>query len=59
LVEEPVFYALNPMKVLVVLYNWINSAYLPRQILQTAKSAEEHEPSEEGSVSASFAKESE
>ena len=27
LFEEPIFLGLNPMKILVVLYNWINSVY--------------------------------
>jgi hypothetical protein len=25
--DEPIFQGLNPMKILVVLYNWINSVY--------------------------------
>lgn len=27
LYDEPIFFGLNPMKILVVLYNWINSVY--------------------------------
>lgn len=31
LYDEPIFFGLNPMKILVVLYNWINSVYSQRE----------------------------